>query len=144
MNWNLILVNWDGIFSSLNHVGALYIRGSYTSSIDHFRNLQHQKGKFIIATNNLDKDRTPDDQLLAKYKGLSKVEGGFRFLKDPQFVAASFFVKKPERVEALLFIMTLCLSVYAAIEYKARQVLIKTNQTLPNQINKQVKNPTAR
>ena len=25
MNWNLILVNWDGIFSSLNHVGALYI-----------------------------------------------------------------------------------------------------------------------
>lgn len=86
----------------------------------------------------------PDDQILSKYKSLAKVERGFRFLKDPQFVAASFFVKKPERVEALLFIMTLCLSVYAAIEYQARQELIKTNQTLPNQLNKQVKNPTAR
>ena len=40
--------------------------------------------------------------------------------------------------------MTLCLSVYAAIEYQTRQELIRTNQTLPNQINKQVKNPTAR
>ncbi|MBK8657186.1 MAG: hypothetical protein IPN20_25565 [Haliscomenobacter sp.] len=69
--------------------------------------------KFIIATNNLDKNKTPDDQLLTKYKSLSKVERGFRFLKDPQFIASSFFVKKPERVEALLFIMTLCLSVYA-------------------------------
>ncbi len=121
-----------------------YIRGSYTCNMDHFDNLKDKKGKFIIATNNLDTNKTPDDQILAKYKGLSKVEGGFRFLKDPQFIAASFFVKKPERVEALLFIMTLCLSIYAAIEYQARQELIKTNQTLPNQIKKQVKNPTAR
>ena len=120
------------------------IQGNCASCLDHFRTLERHKGKFIIATNNLDIDKTPDDQLLVKYKSLSKVERGFRFLKDPQFVAASFFVKKPERVEALLFIMTLCLSVYAAIEYQARQELIKTNQTLPNQLNKQVKNPTAR
>ena len=120
------------------------IKGNCSSCIDRFRTLAQHKGKFIIATNNLDIDKTPDDQLLAKYKSLSKVERGFRFLKDPQFVAASFFVKKPERVEALLFIMTLCLSVYAAIEYQVRQELIKTNQTLPNQLNKQVKNPTAR
>lgn len=120
------------------------IKGNCSSCIDRFRTLAQHKGKFIIATNNLDIDKTPDNQLLSKYKSLAKVERGFRFLKDPQFVAASFFVKKPERVEALLFIMTLCLSVYAAIEYQARQELIKTNQTLPNQLNKQVKNPTAR
>jgi transposase len=40
--------------------------------------------------------------------------------------------------------MTLCLTVYAAIEYKIRQELIKTDQTLPNQLKKEVKNPTAR
>ena len=65
-------------------------------------------------------------------------------MKDPQFMAATFFVKKPERVEALLFIMTLCLSVYAAIEYRIREKLKEENQTLPNQLGKEVKNPTAR
>jgi transposase len=121
-----------------------HIQANCASSIAHFNTLKQHKGKFIIATNNLDKDKTPDAQMLANYKSLSKAERGFRFLKDPQFVAASFFVKKPERVEALLFIMTLCLSVYAAIEYQARQKLIQTNQTLPNQVNKEVNNPTAR
>jgi transposase len=81
---------------------------------------------------------------LERYKGQSKVERGFRFLKDPQFMAATLFVKKPERVEALLFVMTLCLSVYAAIEFRLRQALILLNLTLPNQLGKQVKNPTAR
>ena len=42
-----------------------YVRGSYTCDIAHFRSLQDQKGKFIIATNNLDKNRTPDDQMLS-------------------------------------------------------------------------------
>ena len=46
--------------------------------------------------------------------------------------------------EALLFIMTLCLSVYAAIEFRIRQALILLNLSLPNQLGKQVKNPTAR
>ena len=78
------------------------------------------------------------------YKGQAKVERGFRFLKDPQFVASSFFVKKPKRVEALLFIMTLCLTLYAALEYKLRQKLEQEQQSLPNQLGKPVRNPTTR
>jgi transposase len=120
------------------------IQANACSSIAHFKTLEQYKGKFIIATNNLDHNKTPDDQILAKYKSLSKVERGFRFLKDPQFIASSFFVKKPERVEALLFIMTLSLTVYAAIEYQIRQELLRSKQTLPNQLKKEVANPTAR
>jgi transposase len=59
-------------------------------------------------------------------------------------MAATLFVKKPERIEALLFIMTLCLTVYAAIEYRIRQKLQAENQTLPNQLGKEAKNPTSR
>ena len=40
--------------------------------------------------------------------------------------------------------MTLSLTVYAALEYKIRQELQKQDITLPNQLGKQVKNPTAR
>ena len=31
----------------------------------------------------------------------TQIERGFRFLKEPQFFADSFFVKKPERVETI-------------------------------------------
>ena len=85
-----------------------------------------------------------DVQCFDTYKGQSKVERGFRFLKDPQFLASTIFVKKPERVEALLFIMTTCLTVYAAIEYRIRQQLEQQNLDFPNQLGKKVKNPTAR
>ena len=79
---------------------------------------------------------------LALYQ--AKVARGFRFLRDPQFVASSLFVKKPERVEALLFIMTLWLTVYAALEYKLRQQLEQQQETLPNQLGKPTKKPTMR
>lgn len=103
-----------------------------------------KKGKFIVATNEMDEEKLSDQEMLKNYKGQAKVERGFRFLKDPQFMAATLFVKKPERVEALLFIMTLCLSVYAAIEYRVRKKLEAEKETLPNQLGKEVKNPTMR
>ena len=54
------------------------------------------------------------------------MERGFRFLKSPDFLVSSFFLKKPERIEALLMVMTLCLLVYAALEYKIRTKLRET------------------
>ena len=103
-----------------------------------------RKGRFIVATNEPDEEKLSDLEMLKNYQGQAKVERGFRFLKDPQFMAATLFVKKPERVEALLFIMTLCLSVYAGLEYRVREKLAAAQETLPNQLGKEVKNPTMR
>lgn len=121
-----------------------FIAANLCSELDNFEKLSISKGRFIVATNDLDDSKLSDIELFKTYKNQSKVERGFRFLKDPQFMASTLFVKKPERVEALLFIMTLCLTVYAAIEHKIRTNLVKDGQTLPNQLGKQVKNPTAR
>jgi transposase len=121
-----------------------YIQGGVYCDRDVFANLAQSKGRFIVATNDIDTAILSDEELFAAYKGQSKVERGFRFLKDPQFMASTIFVKKPERVEALLFIMTLCLTVYAAIEFKIRQKLEQSETTIPNQIGKKIKNPTAR
>jgi len=121
-----------------------YVQGTAYCELDKFDSMAQTKGRFIVATNEMDTIKLTEKMLFANYKGQSKVERGFRFLKDPQFMAATLFVKKPERVEALLFIMTLCLSVYAAIEYRLRQELQKQDLTLPNQLGKEVKNPTAR
>ena len=46
--------------------------------------------------------------MLNGYKGQARAERGFRFLKDSQFLASSLYLKKPERVMALLMVMTVC------------------------------------
>ena len=58
-------------------------------------------GRFILATNVLDKNELSDEQVLEEYKAQQSNERGFRFLKDPLFFTSSVFVKTPERVEAI-------------------------------------------
>jgi transposase len=102
-------------------------------------------GRFIIATNELDVTCLPAQAMLENYKdqGVS-VERGFRFLKDPLFFAHSLFLKKPERLMALLMVMGLALLIYSLAERKLRQVLKQMNATVPNQKGKPTQKPTMR
>lgn len=104
----------------------------------------NRKGRFILATNDLNEVECPGPALLEDYKAQQTVEGGFRFLKDPWFMVDSIFLKSPKRIEALMMVMTLCLLVYNVAQYKLRKALQDQKDTLPNQLNKQVKNPTLR
>ena len=83
-------------------------------------------------------------ELLDEYKSQQRVERGFRFLKSPEFLSEAMFLKNPERIEAMLMIMTLSLLVYSALEYKIRKGLKAQNKTFSNQLGKPVQNPTAR
>ena len=103
-----------------------------------------RKACFIVATNILDPQRLSDETLIGTYKEQGGVERGFRFLKDPLFLASSVFVKKPERLVALSFIMVLCLLVYRLAEHRVRSNLAKLEQTIPNQLNKPTARPTMR
>ena len=103
--------------------------------------IEEESGYFILATNNRALNA---QELLEQYKSQQRVERGFRFLKSPEFLSDSLFLKKPERIEAMLMIMTLCLMVYASLEYKIRKELKQQDKTFPNQLGKPIKNPTAR
>ncbi|TKG27223.1 IS1634 family transposase, partial [Vibrio breoganii] len=70
-------------------------------------------GMFILATNDTESTDLDMAALLEHYKSQQKVERGFRFLKSPEFLTSSIFLKKPQRIEALLMVMTLSLMVYA-------------------------------
>ena len=105
---------------------------------------KNKKGRFILATNDLNEEVYPDECILKEYKEQQNVEGGFRFLKDPWFMLDSVFLKKPERVSSLMMVMTLCLMVYNVAEYRLREVLKSNQETLPNQKGKEVSNPTLR
>lgn len=104
----------------------------------------NSKGRFILATNDLNQQGYPDRKILTDYKQQQTVEGGFRFLKDPWFMLDSVFLKKPRRIEGLMMVMTLCLLVYNVAQYKLRKKLMDEAQTLPNQLGKEVQNPTMR
>lgn len=120
------------------------IIGSVSVSVAKKEKLQSKKGFFVIATNELDEKKLSFKELFEAYKNQGKVERGFRFLKDPQFMASTLFLKSPKRIEALMMIMTLSLLVYAALEYKTRQLLKEKNVTFPNQLDKEIQNPTMR
>jgi len=100
---------------------------------------------FIVATNELDEEVLADPEVLRAYKGQgSKVERGFRFLKDPMFLASTLYLKRVERVMALLMVMTMCLLVYAALEYRIRQTLAEHNESVPDQKGKPTRRPSAK
>jgi len=128
----------------LNPTFNYQIKGEIVPILSVYEREKSQKGVFILATNELDEDKLSDCDILKNYKGQSKIERGFRFMKDPQFIASSLFVKKPSRIDALLFIMTLSLSVYASIEYKIRKVLASQNETISNQVGKPTNKPSCR
>lgn len=103
-----------------------------------------RKSCFSIKTNELDFQALPDTEVLVQYKNQQKVERGFRFLKDPMFLADSRHRESPKRIMALMMVMTICLLVYAALEYRIRQSLKEEKQTFPNQKGKLIENPTIR
>lgn len=124
-------------------VVGFQIQGNPCCPIATYQHCCKTKGLFVIASNEIEGAFT-DDQVLLAYKTQNHVEKGFRFMKDKQFMASTLFIKKPERLEAILMIMALCLLVYASLERELRQQLQKQQQTLPNQVKKQVQNPTMR
>lgn len=103
-----------------------------------------RKACWIVGTNVLEPTILSDQQLIATYKEQGSPERGFRFLKDPLFLASSVFVKKPERIMALSFIMVLCLLVYRLAEVRLRTRLAQTQQTIPDQVHKPTARPTIR
>lgn len=103
-----------------------------------------KKGRFVLATNQLNQDELPAEKILTQYKEQQSVEGGFRFLKDPWFMLDSFFVKTRRRIEALMMIMTLCLLVYNFAQYRVRKALKDRGETIPNQLGKPIDNPTVK
>jgi len=120
------------------------VSGDLASTPGYYHHKLRRKSCFILATNQTDSNIMSGDQILANYKNQQKVERGFRFLKDPMFLASSVFLKSPKRIMALTMVMTVCLLVYAALEHRVRKTLREHDATFPNQVGKQIKNPTIR
>jgi len=119
-----------------------FITGTLAREEDKIAMSRRAKGRFILATNELDKSTLQDEDMLSEYKGQAKTESGFRFIKGNAFEVSSVFLKKPERIEALVMVMTLCLMVYSFAQHHLRVALVKSNESVLNQLKKPIQNPS--
>jgi transposase len=125
------------------YTSQFYITGLLSTSLRLKAQAQESKGLFIIATNDCSEELSMQF-ILDEYKSQQAVERGFRFLKSPDFLTSSLYLKKPERIEALLMIMTTCLMVYASIEHQIRKTLVDNNAAFPDMKKKPTQKPTAK
>jgi len=113
-------------------------------NLEIIEDLKRRSGRFILATNQLEKSELSSDNILIKYKEQQAPERGFRFLKDPLFFADSVFLKSPERIETMAMLMGLCLLVYSIGQRELRKNLESEKTGLKNQLGKLTNRPTYR
>lgn len=106
--------------------------------------VRKEAGRFILATNLVDDEKLTPSEIITNYKNQQSCERGFRFLKDPLFLADSFFVENPERIETMLFLMSLCLLVYNLGQRELRNSLKRVKIGIKNQLGKLTISPTLR
>ncbi len=106
--------------------------------------IRKEAGRFILATNLVDDEKLKPEEILTNYKNQQSCERGFRFLKDPLFFTDSFFVENPERIETMLFLMSLCLLVYNLGQRELRNSLKRAKVGVKNQLGKLTSSPTLR
>ena len=120
-----------------------FISANLSSTLSYREKKQQEKGIFILSSNDCS-DELDMLSMLQNYKSQQSVERGFRFLKSPDFLTSSLFLKKPERIEALLMVMTSCLMIYAALEHSIRKNLAEKELYFQCMKNKPTQKPTAR
>ena len=81
-----------------------------------------QEMMYVIVSTDTERNWTMAE-LLGVYKRQSVIERSWRVCKDPRFFVDSIYLKKPSRIDALLWLMSLALLVYSALEYYLRQTI---------------------
>ena len=104
--------------------------------------IKRRKGRFILASNEMNEGALSNADFLSEYKNQYKTEHGFAFIKGDIFEVASVFLKKQSRIEALMMVMTLCLMVYSFAQHYLRQALTEAQETIPNPLGKPTDKPS--
>ena len=117
-------------------VDYVCIQGVLVADEDKKNLAMAQKGRFVLASNQMDEKQLSDTEMLLEYKGQSKVESGFKFLKNDAFHLDKIFLKNDKRINSLMIVMVMCLMVYNYAQFFIREKLMKAGKTIPSQTNR--------
>lgn len=118
------------------------LEGTLLEDNERIAKLSAQKGRFILASNELDTEKLSEEAFLPTYKDQIKTEQGFKFIKSDAFEVDSVFLKTPSRIQALMMVMTLCLMVYSVAQFHLRKALEQDKTTIPDQKKRPTKTPS--
>jgi len=106
--------------------------------------IQQYKGReslFVLITNSMDEEKMDNKTILKEYKEQSSVETTFKVLKDPYFID-ELFLKTPQRVEALSYVMLIALMVLTLLERTVRENLKTEKERVTVSGNRKTYTPT--
>lgn len=86
---------------------------------------------YVLCTNDLKREWTMAD-LVGIYHRQSVVERGFKILKSKKILLDGLFLKKPSRICALMWLMSLGLLLHTATQYYLRQKMAEDQLTIPS------------
>ncbi len=99
---------------------------TYQRESDKIKEVIRKESTFILTSNDLN---ISAEALLLEYKTQSNVEKRFQQFKSPHFVN-SLFLDKPERVEALAYLILLTIMMLSVMEQVVRKGLKEENDTV--------------
>jgi len=120
------------------------LTGEVVERSDEVARIREASGCFVLLTNTPTKGKmahSPTDVLVA-YKEQQGIERNFGFLKDP-LIVNDIFLKRPDRIEVLGFILLTSLLVWNLMEHVMRQYLKRTDSTIPGWDRKPTQTPTS-
>jgi transposase len=118
--------------------------GRLVERSDEVERMRQAAGCFVLLTNVPEEGEmahTPSE-VLAAYKEQHGIERNFGFLKDP-LIVNDIFLKRPDRIEVLGFILLVSLLVWNLMEHVMRAFLKRTGSTIPGWDNKPTYKPTS-
>lgn len=113
----------------------------YTTNETAVQKAKERLSCFVLIT-NLDETYTAP-HIVKEYKGQSSVETSFKFLKDPMFVGP-IYLKKPQRVEALAYVLLIVLLIFGILERRVREAMKHESEPLIVQGKVKTFRPTGR
>ena len=119
------------------------LAGEVVERSDEVEHIREAAGCFVLLTNTPtegDMAHSPQD-VLAAYKEQHGIERNFGFLKDP-LIVNDIFLKRPDRIEVLGFILLVSLLVWNLMEHVMREYLKRTDSTVPGWDRKPTQKPT--
>ncbi|MCL0074075.1 hypothetical protein M1O50_04310 [Dehalococcoidia bacterium] len=120
------------------------LEGHVVERSDEVEQMREAAGCFVLLTNTPTEGEMAHSRadVLVAYKEQHGIERNFGFLKDPLFVN-DMFVKRPDRIEVLGFILLTSFLVWNLMEHVMRRHLKRTDSTIPGWDGKATHKPTS-
>ncbi|MBN2167859.1 MAG: IS1634 family transposase, partial [Actinobacteria bacterium] len=120
------------------------LEGKVVEKTDDTDRLREIAGCFVLITNVPSEEEMAHtaSEILAAYKEQHGIERNFGFLKDPVIVN-DIFLKRPDRIEVLGFILLVSLLVWRLMEHVMRSYIEKNDSTIAGWDDRRTRKPTA-